>query len=85
MFSFAPAEPVYFELTNFRLKIYPPPIFIMRNTILLLLFSAPILLNAQSIPVRTVTVFKNGKAMVERSGKIPVENRRYTTRTLPPG
>ncbi|MDO8969455.1 MAG: DUF4139 domain-containing protein [Saprospiraceae bacterium] len=56
----------------------------MRNTILLLFLFAAFLLNAQSIPVRTVTVFKNGKAMVERSGKITVENRRYTTRTLPP-
>lgn len=42
------------------------------------------LLTAQSIPVRAVTIFKNGKAMVERSGKVPVENRRYSTRTLPP-
>ena len=56
----------------------------MRNLLFFLFFFVPLLLNAQQIPVRTVTVFKNGKAMVERSGKVPVENRRYSTRTLPP-
>lgn len=56
----------------------------MRNTLFLLLLSTPFFLHAQTIPVRSVTIFKNGKAMVERSGKLPVENRRYTTRALPP-
>ncbi|HAD13750.1 MAG TPA: hypothetical protein DCF33_15090, partial [Saprospirales bacterium] len=28
--------------------------------------------------------FKNNKAMVERNGKVPVENRRFITRSLPP-
>ncbi len=56
----------------------------MRNTLFLLLLSAPFFLNAQTIPVRSVTIFKSGKAMVERSGKLPIENRRYTTRSLPP-
>ncbi len=59
-------------------------LLIMRNTLLLLLLSTPLFLNAQQLAVRTVTVFKNGKAMVERSGRVPIENRRYTTRTLPP-
>jgi hypothetical protein len=56
----------------------------MRNTLFLLLLSAPFFLQAQTISVRSVTIFKNSKAMVERSGKIPVENRRYTTHSLPP-
>ncbi|MFN0213332.1 MAG: DUF4139 domain-containing protein [Saprospiraceae bacterium] len=56
----------------------------MRNTLFLLLLSIPFFLNAQTIPVRNVTIFKSGKAMVERSGKLPVENRRYITRSLPP-
>ena len=55
----------------------------MRNTLLLLLI-VPFFLKAQSIPVRSVTIFKNGKSMVERSGKVSVENRRYSTRVLPP-
>lgn len=56
----------------------------MRNTLFLLLLSAPFFLKAQTIPVRSVTIFKSGKAMVERSGKLPVDNRRYITRSLPP-
>ncbi|MBL7807823.1 MAG: DUF4139 domain-containing protein [Saprospiraceae bacterium] len=56
----------------------------MRNTILLLLLATPFFLNAQTVPVRSVTIFKNNKAMVERNGKVQVENRRYITRSLPP-
>lgn len=56
----------------------------MRNTILLLILATPYFLNAQTVPVRSVTIFKNNKAMVERNGKVPVENRRFITRSLPP-
>ncbi|HLP93402.1 MAG TPA: hypothetical protein VK168_05170 [Saprospiraceae bacterium] len=56
----------------------------MRNTILLLILATPFFLNAQTVPVRSVTIFKNNKAMVERNGKVEVENRRYITRSLPP-
>lgn len=39
--------------------------------------------NAQNIPVRTVTVFKNNQSLVYKSGKVPVKNSRYETKDLP--
>lgn len=38
---------------------------------------------AQTIPVRTVTLFKNNQSLVYKSGKVPVQNGRYETKDLP--
>ena len=38
---------------------------------------------AQNLPVKTVTVFKNGRALLQKSGKVPVKNGRYSMTKLP--
>lgn len=38
---------------------------------------------AQKIPVQSVTIFKNGRSMVERSGNVTTMDNRYVTRDLP--
>lgn len=41
-------------------------------------------LSAQTpLPTRTVTIFKNGRALFQKSGKVAVQHGRYTTRNLP--
>ena len=54
----------------------------------LILFPAALLLiitplSAQQIPVQTVTVFKNNRAMIERSGPVKATNSLYSTNDLP--
>ena len=38
---------------------------------------------AQTLPVRTVTVFKNNQSLLYKSGKVPVKNGAYQTKDLP--
>lgn len=40
-------------------------------------------LNAQNLPVKTATVFKNGRAMLHKSGKVPVKGGHYSMTELP--
>jgi hypothetical protein len=40
-------------------------------------------LQAQKIPVQSVTIFKNGRSMVERSGNVTTKDNHYVTRDLP--
>lgn len=40
-------------------------------------------LSAQNLPVRTVTVFKNGRSLLQKSGSIPLQNGRYAITQLP--
>jgi len=40
-------------------------------------------ISAQTIPVKTVTVFKNNQSLVYKSGKVPVKGGRYETKDLP--
>ncbi|MCC7505410.1 MAG: DUF4139 domain-containing protein [Saprospiraceae bacterium] len=49
--------------------------------LLLLLFSGALL--AQDLPVRSVTIFKNNRSLVQRSGKVKLTDARFTTRQLP--
>lgn len=49
--------------------------------LLLLLFSGALL--AQDLPVRSVTIFKNNRSLVQRSGKVKLTDARFTTKQLP--
>ncbi|MCK6694083.1 MAG: hypothetical protein L6Q97_18525, partial [Thermoanaerobaculia bacterium] len=40
-------------------------------------------LSAQPLPVREVTIFKNGKSLIHKNGKVPVQNKKYASRDLP--
>lgn len=40
-------------------------------------------LSAQNLPVRNVTIFKNGKSLVHKYGKVTVQNKKYVSRDLP--
>ena len=40
-------------------------------------------LSAQNLPVKTVTVFKNGKSLLYKSGKVPVTGGKYAVTKLP--
>lgn len=50
--------------------------------LLLTLFTRA-LLSAQPLPVREVTIFKNGKSLIHKNGKVPVQNKKYVSRNLP--
>ena len=57
------------------MKKFFPPILVL----LLACFSAA----AQTLPVRTVTVFKNGKSLIHKTGKVPAKNSQWNTTELP--
>lgn len=40
-------------------------------------------LNAQNLPVKHVTIFKNGKSLLYKSGKVPVKNGQFSMTKLP--
>jgi hypothetical protein len=40
-------------------------------------------LSAQNLTVKTVTIFKNGKSLLYKSGKVPVKNGRFSMSELP--
>lgn len=40
-------------------------------------------LQAQNLPVKTATVFKNGTSLLNKSGKVPVKDSRYSMTELP--
>jgi hypothetical protein len=50
-------------------------------TVLFLLYAA--LVSAQTLPVRSITIFKNGRSMIERTGKVKTPNGIYSARELP--
>lgn len=52
-----------------------PPILVL----LLACFSGV----AQTLPVRTVTVFKNGKSLIHKTGKVPTKDNKWSTTDLP--
>lgn len=55
-----------------------------RSTLLLAAFMLSCFAaTAQTIPARTVTVFKNNQSLIFKSGKVPVINGRYETKELP--
>ncbi len=41
------------------------------------------LVSAQTLPVRSITIFKNGRSMIERTGKVKATNSIYSARELP--
>ena len=43
----------------------------------------PCFLFAQNLPVRTVTLFKNGQSLIAKNGKVVVTNGKYSTHDLP--
>lgn len=49
-------------------------------TLALLTFTG---LFAQPLPVREVTIYKNGKSLIHKYGKVPVQNKKYVSRDLP--
>lgn len=56
----------------------------MKNFLFLLLFPGICAgLRAQNLPVKHVTVFKNGKSLLYKSGKVPVKNGSYSMTELP--
>ncbi|MCE7921989.1 MAG: DUF4139 domain-containing protein [Haliscomenobacteraceae bacterium CHB4] len=56
----------------------------MKKHLLLHLFLGfALVLNAQNLSVKTVTIFKNGKSLISKSGKVPVSNSRYSMTELP--
>jgi hypothetical protein len=55
----------------------------MRLFFALLLGLCTTALLAQKLPVRSVTLFKNGKALIQKSGTVRAENRRFSARELP--
>jgi len=38
---------------------------------------------SQSLPIRAVTVFKNGRSIIEKAGKVPIKNGKWTSTDLP--
>ncbi len=53
------------------------------TTFLALLSSLPCFLAAQNLPVRTVTLFKNGQSLIAKSGKVATVSGKYSTHDLP--
>ncbi|MCW5922035.1 MAG: DUF4139 domain-containing protein [Saprospiraceae bacterium] len=49
----------------------------------LLLFSLAVGLNAQNLPIKHVTIFKNGKSLLFKSGKVQAKNGRHSMAELP--
>lgn len=54
---------------------------LLSSLILLCVFTLS--LTAQNLPVRTVTVFKNGRSLLQKSGRAPLQDGRYTITELP--
>ena len=50
---------------------------------LLYFLCALLQLNAQNLPVKTVTVFKNGQSVISKNGKVAVVDGKYVLRSLP--
>ena len=38
---------------------------------------------SQTLPTRAVTIFKNGRSLIEKGGKVPTQNGKWTTFNLP--
>lgn len=55
----------------------------LRAAFPLLLALLPLFLAAQKLPVRTVTMFKNGQSLIAKSGKVTTMNGKYSTHDLP--
>lgn len=56
----------------------------MKKAFLLFLLSQNFLFSfAQTLPVKTVTVFKNSSALIYKSGKVPLQDGRYTATEFP--
>lgn len=64
-------------------KTFPPTCPSGATFALLLLLALPDLLSAQNLPVRTVTMFKNGQSLIAKSGKVTAVNGKFSTHDLP--
>lgn len=65
------------------MKKTPPPARPLWAICTLLLFTTPSVLAAQNLPVRTVTMFKNGQSLIAKSGKVTAANGKFSTHDLP--